>query len=455
MLRLMYTTSAPHGCAKVSAGSVRFAALQRSSAVTPLRLVKTAALCTTWSRRDFMSRRGGERSLAAAWAARAACLFDAAVPFEPRGADGLFSLEINVGEGGARASLLVASDLLSFAIGIGMRKPPFDLTTVWIFSFVCSVTVLEIVSGDESTWPKAGVRRSVRTHVKTVSSSMVTVKKRESPGTQDHPDADGWIGTQISSPSMSGQSGTTVDSCPANAITARTRTDGFGAQYAAMMSIFSWARLLGRPFCVSPWASLAHGANTSALFSLVGGLRYGPLATPHTFAVTERHAELARRRHAANSTAWDPLLRAHYHNSPAKPRLRWFSKGGPHLAVHVRRGDVSLLTPGRFTTNGLITKCVIHALRRMPRSTVVHIFSEGRHTDFGSLLRVPHVRFHLNEPLEVTFHHLVSADALIMAKSTLSDCAAFLSAGRVFEQPSTGGGGQLHYLHRTLRTESC
>ena len=111
-------------------------------------------------------------------------------------------------------------------------------------------------------------------------------------------------------------------------------------------------------------------------------------------------------------------------------------------------------------SNGLIASCVMNVIRVLSssskmRGASVHIFSEGAQQDFGPLLKVPRVRFHLNTPIDSTFHHLVSADALVMAKSTLSDCAAFLSEGRVFEQPSTGGGGQLHYMHKALRIEAC
>lgn len=45
------------------------------------------------------------------------------------------------------------------------------------------------------------------------------------------------------------------------------------------------------------------------------------------------------------------------------------------------------------------------------------------------------------------------ADGLVMAKSTLSDAAAFFSRGRVFAHPSAAG--QLHYMHRDLALEQC
>ena len=241
--------------------------------------------------------------------------------------------------------------------------------------------------------------------------------------------------------------------CPTNhSITMRGRWDGFGAQYAAMMSTYSWARRTGRTYCTTPWRELEHGINGSHMFRLVGGSFYGPPSSSSTTAATEKHMELSWLR--ISNESWHPSLRDFYFAAGPKPRLRWAAPG-PHLAVHVRRGDVSYKAmPGRFVSNGLIAQCVINVTRRI-RGASVHIFSEGLREDFGSLLKVPRVYFHLNWPLDLTFHHLVMADALIMAKSTMSDCAAFLNSGRVFEQPSTGGGGQLHYMHRGLRIETC
>lgn len=84
----------------------------------------------------------------------------------------------------------------------------------------------------------------------------------------------------------------------------------------------------------------------------------------------------------------------------------------------------------------------------------VHVFSEGRPSDFGPLQRVPRVHFHLNEPLPLTFHHLVRADAaLVLAHSTLSDVAAVLSDAPLYGVP--GHAGQLRYAHEGREIAHC
>ena len=97
-------------------------------------------------------------------------------------------------------------------------------------------------------------------------------------------------------------------------------------------------------------------------------------------------------------------------------------------------------------------------LLRLPRSSPihVHILSEGKPDDFGSLTKLPRVKvaYHLNAPLMETFHHMVHADALVMAASTMSDVAAWLRRrGRVFAHPAAEG--LLQYTHRDVNIERC
>jgi hypothetical protein len=234
--------------------------------------------------------------------------------------------------------------------------------------------------------------------------------------------------------------------CPANAITNAPRTDGFGAQYAALISVYSWSKLHGVPFCVTTWQRHEHRtqSNSSALFAFVGGHFYGPPASADTTRAVEKHMQLAIMLKRGNGTVsiWNPVVRQWYWHA-TKPRLSWFTSHPEReqrhdLVVHVRRGDVGAHSQGRFLNNGLTAVCVMGALAQLPTGTQVHVSSQGRIEDFGALKRVPNVHFRLNEPLMETFHHMASASSLVIAASTLSATAAFLVAGRggrVFAHP--------------------
>ena len=223
--------------------------------------------------------------------------------------------------------------------------------------------------------------------------------------------------------------------CPANAITNAPRTDGFGAQYAALISVYSWSKLHGVPFCVTTWHRHEHRtqSNSSALFAFVGGHFYGPPASADTTRATEKHMQLAIMLKRGNGTVsiWNPIVRQWYWHA-TKPRLSWFTSHPVRhdLVVHVRRGDVGAHSQGRFLNNGLTAVCVMGVLAQLPKGTHVHVSSQGRIEDFGALKRVPNVHFRLNEPLMETFHHMASASSLVIAASTLSATAAFLVAGR-------------------------
>mmetsp|Transcript_27189 Transcript_27189/g.82484 ORF Transcript_27189/g.82484 Transcript_27189/m.82484 type:complete len:262 (+) Transcript_27189:1-786(+) len=259
--------------------------------------------------------------------------------------------------------------------------------------------------------------------------------------------------------------------CPAGALTNALRTDGFGAQYAALVSVLAWSRLRNRPFCTSPWLEMEHGVNASQMWIFIGGSSLGPAASATSTASGPFHSQLASRRYLDESVIF--RVRAAYVSAP-KPALKWFPPGFRHVAVHVRRGDIcaagsaqaAQCISGRFTSNGIAARCALLAAERLradasgasPRPDVmIHIFSEGVSTDFDTLGRIPGYtsHFHLSQPLDVTFHHLVSSHALVMARSTLSDMAGLLSEGLLFAPLNAMGGGQIRYLHNHKQHIGC
>ena len=286
-------------------------------------------------------------------------------------------------------------------------------------------------------------------------------------------------GAQADVPSI----GDTTASCPPGAITSfPARADGFGAQFSAMASIYTWARRSGIPFCTSRWSELTHdhdGTNASHAFDFVGGGSYGAQATD-TVQTPDKHLELSLTEwehggSSPNASAWDPRVSTMYFDAVAlKPPLSW--DGSPawegsvqrraartHLAVHLRRNVASFSdhdADQRLTSNEAVVACVQRALAVMPFDTDVHIFSQGSVEEFGDVRRLPRVNFHLNEPLLTTFHHMVMADALVIAASALSDAAAFLCAsrgGRIFMHPDVSRQviPRYRYIKSGLPIEMC
>ena len=63
-------------------------------------------------------------------------------------------------------------------------------------------------------------------------------------------------------------------------------------------------------------------------------------------------------------------------------------------------------------------------------NSVIHIFSEGEKKDFQDIVEAfsnNNIIMHINENIQLTFHYLVMADVLVLAKSSFSYCAGLLN----------------------------
>lgn len=216
--------------------------------------------------------------------------------------------------------------------------------------------------------------------------------------------------------------------CPPNGITACCRIDGFGSQYMAMMSVAMYATQVGRPYCKTHWKRMEHWLNASEMFSWVGGELYGPPANNDT-------------EHFDHKTEVDfipddiPKFRKFYKTIP-KPKLRYFNRSvnrpiPTNFAWHLRRGDVRA-RDRRYTSNALINDGVHALAAKYPQMKTLHFFSQGILKNFQMIARHCerihlNCEFHLRDSVEVAFHHLVSADILVTAHSSLSYAAGLLN----------------------------
>ena len=157
------------------------------------------------------------------------------------------------------------------------------------------------------------------------------------------------------------------------------------------------------------------------MFEFVGGPLYGPPALPNTRAIESLHSEFEQ---SANDDTF-ARIRAFYHSSP-RPALRYFAPGSKSIAVHVRRGDVTPKDAERWTDITDIAACVARVIEELEGAeATVHVFSDGTAEQLAGLQQYRPV-LHLRDNIKTAFHHMVEADALIMAKSSLSGTAAIL-----------------------------
>ena len=233
------------------------------------------------------------------------------------------------------------------------------------------------------------------------------------------------------------------------ALTITGKTDGFGAQIQAQMSAIAY--VAGRPgtqYVHTPMGPKMdqdlHGVEDedAADMDVFGGLGSGAPsweAIPEAYRGRVQTFEYISEVH--NATTADlgryysddvrELLRAKYRSTP-KPDLPPVCKPAPFIAVHVRRGDVSAdRNVGRYTDNATYAALLSALSLRHPGMPLI-IFSQGRVADFGDLAELAGGRLCLDVDVRTTFHALVHADVLLIAKSSFSYAAALLSEGTVY-----------------------
>ncbi|KAL1518549.1 hypothetical protein AB1Y20_002838 [Prymnesium parvum] len=245
-------------------------------------------------------------------------------------------------------------------------------------------------------------------------------------------------------PRDGGEEGTASapSSCPERSVTACCKGDGFGAQYLALMSVFAYSLAANLTFCPTSWAHVQHGVDSLdaghgalSMFAFVGGPLYGPPALPHTRKVETMYASFEKHASGTDAIA---RIRAHYFATP-RPALKYFAAARKTVAVHVRRGDVTPKDEQRWTSIEQIAACVEKVLDELQQPAAVHVFSDGSAEQLAGLERF-NATVHLRDNVKAAFHHMVQADALVMAKSSLSGTAAILrSQGWNF--PAERGAG--------------
>ena len=217
------------------------------------------------------------------------------------------------------------------------------------------------------------------------------------------------------------------------------KTDGFGSQLQAIFSLIAYCYYKGYTYVHTPMYRMHHNdehikdfpnymnsfINIENKFSTVNQLSNFDTSIVHkkkegAFVHGSLHPE-----YFYNDDVLD-LFREIYF-SRTKPLLTYDNKY-KNIAVHIRRGDVNRTKyPSRFTTN----KQYIDLLKKINLdNSIIHIFSEGNETDFQDIVsEFPNnkVVMHINEEIQLSFHHLVMSDILVLAKSSFSYCAGLLN----------------------------
>jgi hypothetical protein len=245
---------------------------------------------------------------------------------------------------------------------------------------------------------------------------------------------------------------------PRVAITCRGRGDGVGAQAIGAVSAMVLARLIGRPYRHTPFATMSHAigdpqdwARSWERFLALGhgetpvppdaeiiplaAMVSDPVAfTDRPVVIQEPVYRLERLTAGAVQETLRATLRARYRVNDKSAIARHRGPAGAlTAAIHVRRGDVTPDHPWRYVGDDRILRSIERlqrAIAAIGRAVQVNLYSEGDPADFRAFADQG-CRLHIGTDTYETFHNLVAADILIRAPGNFSELAGLLSEGIV------------------------
>ena len=200
------------------------------------------------------------------------------------------------------------------------------------------------------------------------------------------------------------------------------KTDGFGAQYHAIMSGFAICQKYNLTYVHTKIAIMEHGEDVDKMNAFIGI----PQSARKDVMLSEKFAGEVHYSDTPSAYYTPPVIKQirEWYYSSEKPQIQQ-----PDIAIHIRRGDVDK-TSGRYTDNSYYINKITN-LRILYPTYKVLIFSEGALDDFKDF-NLPQESFKLNVDICETFHSLVKAKILVMSKSSLSYAAAILNENTIY-----------------------
>ena len=214
-------------------------------------------------------------------------------------------------------------------------------------------------------------------------------------------------------------------------LTVKGKTDGFGAQYQAILSGIAYCRYKKITYIHTPFFNLYHGVDTKKANEFIG------IDTNIEMYKFENIIELPFVREVHYSKlpsiyytkeTLEYIRNCYY--STLKPDVTQFD-----IAIHIRRGDVDInKNSERYLSNDVYKK-IISKLRELHPEKNITIFSEGKNEDFKEL-GLEDSSFKLNLDVFETFHSLVTSKILVIGFSSFSYCAGLISTNTVYYHDS-------------------
>lgn len=208
--------------------------------------------------------------------------------------------------------------------------------------------------------------------------------------------------------------------------TIRGKTDGFGAQYHAIMSGIAICSYNKWNYIHTPMTNIEHGVNIRQMNEFIGI----PQSSTSIVNLSEAYSNTVHNTDVPDIYYTDDVIKQirGFYNSTTKPSL-----DANNIVIHIRRGDVRESNTDRYTHNHIYKKIIKQLKEKYPTYKIT-IHSQGNAEDFSDLIS-ENVSLSLNTDLRITFHSMATAKVLVMSKSSLSYSAAILNDNEVYYVP--------------------
>jgi len=212
------------------------------------------------------------------------------------------------------------------------------------------------------------------------------------------------------------------------------KTDGFGAQYQAMLSGIAWAAYKNYNYVHVPFSVMEHNQNINELNKFIGI----PYSINNKSNIVEPYSATVHWSNNPDKYYTPNVIQKirDFYYSTDKPKI----KNNDYIAIHIRRGDVTKKSPSRYTDIKYYEKIIKFLKEKYPNKKI-KIFSQGNKNDFKELANS--CILELNKDLQYTFHSMVVAKVLVTAKSTLSYSAALLNKNTIY---------YINFSHKPLKS---
>jgi len=208
--------------------------------------------------------------------------------------------------------------------------------------------------------------------------------------------------------------------------TIQDKNDGFGSQYHSIMSGIAYCKFKKYNYIHTPFKKIQHNGDVKSLNNFIG-IPILPNRNNIHIDISEKHLDEVHWSVNPSKYYTDEVIeifKKYYYSTP-KPDI-----DNIDIAIHIRRGDVTSSIKNRYTSNSYYNKIIKFLNSKYPNYKI-NIFSEGILNDFDEL-KGNNISFKLNKSIEETFHSLVKAKILVIAKSSFSYSAAILNSNEIY-----------------------